>query len=347
MLMSSRIRSGGSRRAASSASLPPGTGRTRYPRSLSMPASTWRLAGVSSTARMLAGWAASRFGVSGINAGSRSRTVDDPTAPRGAPGETMARGLPESSKLRSRASIARRRRHLFRQGFTGTYRSRAPGGRVPLPQCDPVALLVVFDLIHEGTDEHKPTPTDPLEVGRVRRVGHRGAVEAGPLVLDDVDGLQAGQRGPDMDPPVPVGRLPSPFLAEVPEGPLVLLAEFGVELQVAVLDGVQQGLVQGDPDTDPFGAVAGVQERGDLLQVAEQRRDLVGVVVEDEAELAIGQAVERPLLLGEGAGYGQDAPHGPDDLLRQAALANVARRPQVQGLRRDALAAHRGHEDDR
>ena len=36
-------------RAASSASLPPGTGRTLYPRSLSMPASTWRLAGVSST----------------------------------------------------------------------------------------------------------------------------------------------------------------------------------------------------------------------------------------------------------------------------------------------------------
>src|SRR3954453_17238293 len=238
MLISSRIRSGGSRLAASSASLPPGTGRTLYPRSLSMPASTWRLAGVSSTTRMPAGCPASRFGVSGINAGSCSRTVDDPTAPRGAPGETMARGLPESSKLRSRASIARRRRHLFRQGFTGTYRSRAPGGRVPLPQCDPVAFLVVFDLIHEGADEHQAPPTDPLEVGRVRRVGHRGVVEAGPLVLNDIDGLQAGQRGPDMDPPVPVGRLPSPLLAEIPEGPLVLLAEFGVELQVAVLDGV-------------------------------------------------------------------------------------------------------------
>ena len=65
-----------------------------------------------------------------------------------------------------------------------------------------------------------------------------------------------------------------------------------------MLDGVEQGLVQGDPDPDPFGPVAGVQERGDLLQVAEQGRDLGGVVVEDEAELAIGQAVERPLLLG-------------------------------------------------
>src|SRR5688572_25060215 len=54
MLMSSRIRSGGSCSAASSASLPLGTGRTLYPRSLSMPASTWRLAGVSSTIRMLA-----------------------------------------------------------------------------------------------------------------------------------------------------------------------------------------------------------------------------------------------------------------------------------------------------
>jgi hypothetical protein len=40
-----------------------------------------------------------------------------------------------------------------------------------------------------------------------------GGVEARPLVLHDVDGLRAGQRGPDADPPVPVGRLPSPLLA--------------------------------------------------------------------------------------------------------------------------------------
>ena len=171
-------------------------------------------------------------------------------------------------------------------------RSRALGGRIPLPQGDPVASLAVFDLIHERADEHQAPPADPLEVGRVRGVGHRGGVEAGPFVLHDVDGLRAGQRGPDVDPPVPVGRLPSPLLAEVPKDPLVLLAEVGAELQVAVLDGVEQGLVQGHPDPEPFGPVAGVQERGDLLQVAEQGRDPGGVVVEDEAELAIGQAVE-------------------------------------------------------
>src|SRR4051812_41976839 len=62
MLMSNRIRSGGSRRAADSANWPPGTGRTLYPRSLSMPASTWRLAGVSSTTRMPAGDPARRSG---------------------------------------------------------------------------------------------------------------------------------------------------------------------------------------------------------------------------------------------------------------------------------------------
>src|ERR1700730_15844505 len=55
MLMSNRIRSGGSRRAAWSASLPLGTGRALYPRSLSIPDSTWRLVGASSTTRMLAG----------------------------------------------------------------------------------------------------------------------------------------------------------------------------------------------------------------------------------------------------------------------------------------------------
>src|SRR5688572_21968532 len=76
MLMSSRIRSGGSRWAASRASLPPGTGRTLYPRSLSMPASTWRLAGVSSTTRMLAGCPAPRSGPSGLNGGPPTEEVE-------------------------------------------------------------------------------------------------------------------------------------------------------------------------------------------------------------------------------------------------------------------------------
>src|SRR4051795_10265578 len=75
MLMSSRIRSGGSRRAASSASLPPGTGRTLYPRFLSIPASTWRLAGVSSTTRMSAGCPAPVLDVSRFNGVPRAEEV--------------------------------------------------------------------------------------------------------------------------------------------------------------------------------------------------------------------------------------------------------------------------------
>src|SRR5688572_13915241 len=67
MLMSSRIKFGGSCRAASSASLPLGTGRTLYPRSLSMPAKTCKLVGVSSTTRMLAGSPAPLLGFSRFN----------------------------------------------------------------------------------------------------------------------------------------------------------------------------------------------------------------------------------------------------------------------------------------
>src|SRR4051812_17008259 len=300
MLMSRRIRSGGSFRAASSASLPPGTGRTLYPRSLSMPASTWRLAGVSSTIRIPADCPASLLGSSGFNAGSCPRTVDVRTAPRSTPGEPRAREMTRAIHDPVAPIDPGRGRPPCRQDSTGSCRSRAVGGRIPLPQGDPFAVLAVFDLIHEGADEHQAPPADPLEVGRVPGVGHRGGVEAGPFVLHDVDGLRAGQRGPDVDPPVPVGRLPSPLLAEVPKDRLVLLAKVGAELQVAVLDGVEQGLAQGDPDPDPFGPVAGVQGRGDLLEVAEQGRDPGGVVVEEEAELALGQAVESPLLQGEG-----------------------------------------------
>src|SRR5438270_12614713 len=77
MLMSSRIKSGGSRRAASSASLPPGTGRTLYPRSLSMPASTWRLAGVSSTTRMPAGCPAPALAFFGFNGGPPTEEIEE------------------------------------------------------------------------------------------------------------------------------------------------------------------------------------------------------------------------------------------------------------------------------
>src|SRR5437764_514970 len=75
--MSSRIRSGGSRRAAARASRPPGTGRTLYPRSLSMPASTWRLAGVSSTTRMPAGGPVPVLGFSDFNGGPRVEEVKE------------------------------------------------------------------------------------------------------------------------------------------------------------------------------------------------------------------------------------------------------------------------------
>src|SRR4051794_23482301 len=75
--MSSRIRSGGSRRAADSANWPPGTGRTLYPRSLSMPASTWRLAGVSSTTRMPAGRPARALALSGFNGRPRAEEVKE------------------------------------------------------------------------------------------------------------------------------------------------------------------------------------------------------------------------------------------------------------------------------
>src|SRR6476659_3858802 len=75
MLMSSRIRSGGSRSAARIANLPPGAGRTLYPRSLSMPASTWRLAAVSSTIRMLAA-RATPSALAGFNGVSRAKQVE-------------------------------------------------------------------------------------------------------------------------------------------------------------------------------------------------------------------------------------------------------------------------------
>src|SRR5687767_6867700 len=114
-----------------------------------MPASTWRLAGVSSTIRMLAGCPAPLSGFSGFIAGSCCGTVEDRTTPRSAPGEPGAREMTRAIQDPVAPAHPGQGRPLCRQGSTGFYWGRAPGGRVPLPQGDSVAFLVVFDLIHE------------------------------------------------------------------------------------------------------------------------------------------------------------------------------------------------------
>ncbi len=40
------------------------------------------------------------------------------------------------------------------------------------------------------------------------------------------------------------------------------LAQLGTDFQVAVLDGIEHGLVQGDPDPYPFGLVAAIIHEG-------------------------------------------------------------------------------------
>src|SRR5688572_9186020 len=140
MLMSSRIRSGGSRWAASSASLPLGTGRTLYPRSLSIPASTWRLAGVSSTTRMLP---PPRSGCAGFKGSSRAEQVQqllilegfrEATQPPGDPGVV---GFDIADLREQQVQVGRddgfahrvdERLRQIRQGFGRELRRRLRGG---------------------------------------------------------------------------------------------------------------------------------------------------------------------------------------------------------------------------
>src|SRR5437868_3444058 len=153
MLMSSRIRSGGSRRAASSASLPLGTGRTLYPRSLSMPASTWRLAGVSSTTRMLAGCSAPLFGFPGFTEGSCFRTVDDRTT---SPNRSESPCNDSPPRPRGACPPCEDPERLAGYSAAGGRGHSAVGYRFR----SVMRFLIVLHFIHEGADEHQAAPAD-------------------------------------------------------------------------------------------------------------------------------------------------------------------------------------------
>ena len=80
-------------------------------------------------------------------------------------------------------------------------------------------------------------------------------------------------------------------------------AESEANLKIAVIQGVGQGLFQGNAHADPVGLGANAQANGLLLQVAHQRLEQRGVVLQVEDALR------------------------PQHALDQAGLAAILRRP--------------------
>ena len=88
-----------------------------------------------------------------------------------------------------------------------------------------------------------------------------------------------------MEAPVAIGRPPAPELGQPVISRFVLLTEPGVELQVAVLDAVEQGLGQGHGHAIGRVFVEQAELSRRLAEPSQRGRDRHGVIRQAEAEL--------------------------------------------------------------
>ncbi|MFO0846697.1 MAG: hypothetical protein U0797_30735 [Gemmataceae bacterium] len=205
----------------------------------------------------------------------------------------------------------------------------------------------MLDPVHERLDQQQAAAGDLAQVRRVGRVGQQVRVEARPLVADHERQLVAGEPRRDEHPAVAVRLDRPPLHAEPVILLLVLLAQLRTQLQVAVQDGVGQRLVQGHAQEHQPAGVAQLQPVDVLLQVADQRRDQAGVVLDDEPGLEHVHPLQQPRLLDLGLRRGEDLLQGVGQVAGEDLLGHVTGGALLKGLDGDVLAAVRRHQDDR
>src|SRR5262249_8030823 len=116
--------------------------------------------------------------------------------------------------------------------------------RASLDERDLIAGGVETHFIHESSYQKQTAAADVVEMGRVGRVGELGSIEAGSLIADAKEGSLVGKSSVNVEPSLAIREL----LAALDEKELVSHAvidgaQVRAELQVAVLDRVDEGLV--------------------------------------------------------------------------------------------------------
>ena len=184
-----------------------------------------------------------------------------------------------------------------------------------------------------------------LDLRRIGGVGQRGRIEAGALVGDDVDDLGRGLSRGDVDAANAVGELAATAGDHLVVGAAFDLAEVRRDLEVAVVHGVDEGLAEGDANLDQGGFVDGFELGDARLQVTDEVGNDRDVVVEDEARFGVDQPLEDA---AHRAAAARELEHGGDggaEVLREAALGDVAGGALLQGADGDLFAAVRRHQD--
>ena len=124
------------------------------------------------------------------------------------------------------------------------------GGLEPLDHGDRVAGRVEGDLVHERADQEQAAAADATQVAGLDRLVEPRRVEAGALIADDERRGAAVEVDHDADLARCVGLEPALRLGRLVEEGFVVLAELGADLEVAVVEGIGQRLLEGDAHAD-------------------------------------------------------------------------------------------------
>ncbi len=200
-------------------------------------------------------------------------------------------------------------------------------------------------LVHERPHQHQPAAAFRIERGNLAQQAL--VVEARSVVANDELGRVGRELGEHANLAVAVGGFVGSAAHQfriVVLGAVQLLAG---ELEIAVDQGVDQGLLQGDAQPHPPRLVAKVEQRHLLLQVIDQRADQRRIVVEHEGPGRAVQPVQQPIVPPVGMRHGEHVLDGVGQVFGQPGLGHVAGRALLQGLHGDLLAAVGRHQHDR
>src|SRR5208283_5957861 len=128
---------------------------------------------------------------------------------------------------------------------------------------------------------------------------------------------------------------------------LPLLPQLGAKLEVAVIQGVEQRLLQGDAVPDSASFVAEAEPAQMLLEETDQRRNQGTIVLQDEVVLPVSDAVLEPLMLTVFLGRHQNLLDGLSQVALQGGLGDIAGGPLLQSANGHRFTAVTGHDDDR
>ncbi len=220
-------------------------------------------------------------------------------------------------------------------------------GLLSFEKSDFVAEVVEPDVVHEVADEKQAAAADAAKVCWIGGIRQLGDVESGALVADGERGLTACDAHADLHSPLAVGRLLAAFVTQSMVNSLVILAELGVELEVAVVDGVDNRFTQCDSQSDQLGLGTDSQFEDSPFDPFDERGDQGVIIGDGKANLDFLEVLDEPRLVWVRNCHCDDLAHDLGEVLTEVALRDVAGGAGSKRAGGNLFASVGGDEHDR